>query len=461
MSGGLCVGIDEDKRDNLEPGFPSSAEITALGQKMDVRIYAFRKGQRENYSKNEGVIFSVNGQAHGFLPSQFFDRKSVGMSYLSDSILIMIDCSNFEGRAREDLFMNSRDRLREGSLKADIERQLEDLIKNHQGLRDLRERRRREEVENRLQDQKPLAEMLENIIKKSPSLASLFVTGTRLKNPFNFTDVAAQDDFEGKRYPTYFKLTKRHTEKNPKQCPQNRKFRVQFETDAENDYFNRDKDPGDFSLTINGSIVEDYSLNLWNGTATLTAQLPKGSSVGSVLEVEAGISDISKVDPLGEAFFIRVAPPVKGGGGEPGERKDPASNQTGKDHKSPSRLALPNIVEIRHDDWERQGFDERTALQVKDDGQGGYDFFVNMDNVHLKSEIKVNTKIDSKILEARFKFGLVLIGIAILEHFEHQSDADSGEVEEGTIYKQIGTFTRATAPILLPMISSLGDLELD
>ena len=84
-----------------------------------------------------------------------------------------------------------------------------------------------------------------------------------------------------------------------------------------------------------------------------------------------------------------------------------------------------------------------------------------MDNVHLKSEIKVNTKIDSKILEARFKFGLVLIGIAILEHFEHQSDADSGEVEEGTIYKQIGTFTRATAPILLPMISSLGDLELD
>lgn len=44
----------------------------------------------------------------------FFRRKNVGLSYLSDSILVVVDCSRFSGRAREDLFMNSREAERRG-----------------------------------------------------------------------------------------------------------------------------------------------------------------------------------------------------------------------------------------------------------------------------------------------------------------------------------------------------------
>jgi len=89
---GLSVRLDEDKSENLEPGFPSSSEMKVMGQEMKVLVYAFKKDKRKNYTKNEGIVFTVNGQAHGFLPQTFFDRKSVGMSYLADSILVIADC---------------------------------------------------------------------------------------------------------------------------------------------------------------------------------------------------------------------------------------------------------------------------------------------------------------------------------------------------------------------------------
>ena len=49
------------------------------------------------------------------------------------------------------------------------------MIRNNDFLRELSSRRHREEVENRLMDDKPLADLIEKIIKKSPTLTSLFI----------------------------------------------------------------------------------------------------------------------------------------------------------------------------------------------------------------------------------------------------------------------------------------------
>ncbi len=159
---GLSVRLDEDKKENLEDGFPGSGEISIEGQRMDYSIYAFKAGKRETYATEEGIIFTVNGQTHGSLPRYFFERKTVEMSYLSDSILVIVDCSRINRRIQENLFMNSRDRLCSGPLQSEIERKLEDIIKNHPGLKALKEKRRREDIEDKLQDSKPLADVLEN-----------------------------------------------------------------------------------------------------------------------------------------------------------------------------------------------------------------------------------------------------------------------------------------------------------
>jgi len=468
---GLSVRLDEDKSENLEPEFqtPSTGEMTVEGQKFDYSIYVFKKGKKENYAKSEGVVFSINGQTHGFLPKTFFDRKAVGMSYLSDSILITIDCSKISRKKQEELFMPSRDRLADTSFRFSIEKELEDIIKNHNGLRNLQNRRRKEVIEDRLQDSKPLAEILENIIKKSPTLSSLFLRGVRIKNPFNMEGATKQEEFKGKEFPTYFKLVKNYTKEDPKICHINHKFRIQYETDAENNYFNRDKDPGELVLKINTEPTMDYSLNLWNGLATLTISLAEGSKIGDNLCFNAQVSDINRVEPFFSQFCIRVGEEQETNGTN-GHRKNPPSDKPGDDRQKESYLDVPNVIEIRKEDWDKSDykefkFNELSALKVRSGGEGnGYDFFINMDNAYLKTEMKGDTKTDPAILEARYKFGMVLLGISILDFEENRQKMKKAKESNDngpSVYEQISLLTDAISPTLLPMIASLGSSEFE
>jgi hypothetical protein len=361
---------------------------------------------------------------------------------------------------QEKLFMNSRDRLAGGPIQNEIEKQLEDVIKNHQGLRALREKRRREDIEDKLQDSKPLADVLENIIKKSPSLSSLFMHGVRIRNPFNLTGVKEQEEFKGKEFPTYFELVKEYPKSKPKGCSINKKFRIQYETDANNDYFNRDKESGELILKIDGVAIEDYSLNLWNGLATLTIGLPDNSRVGDVLCFQTEVIDYTRVEPVASQFCIRVGEVQKKTEGTSGGRKKPSSKDSGKERQEPSYLDIPNAVEVRRNEWEKHSFEEKSALRVVDAGEdAGYDFFINMDNAYLQLEIKENAKIDPKLLEARFKYGMVLLGISLLD-YEERAKKDGSETGESSVYKRISDFSNAISPTLLPMITSLGELEI-
>ncbi len=202
---GLSVRLEEDKMENLEEGFdpPPTSNISVFGLKMKVSIFVFKRGQSEKYTKNEGIIFTINGQTHGYLTKLFFSRNTVGMGYLAKSLLILADCSDFNGRAREDLFINSRDRLRSGELRSTIEDQLSDLLRNHPVLKELREKRRHEDIENKLEDSKPLAEVIETILKKSPTLSKLFINGVRLPNPFSVVKSKSQDEYIGNRFPSF------------------------------------------------------------------------------------------------------------------------------------------------------------------------------------------------------------------------------------------------------------------
>jgi len=454
---GLSVRLDEDKMENVEPGFPSSSNIKIKGQELKIRIYVFKGDRKRHYAREEGVIFTINGQAHGFIPKSFFTRKSVGMSYLADAMLIIADCSSFDGRTREDLFMNSRDRLRAGELKKEIEDKLGSLIKNHHGLRELREKRRREEIEGKIGDAKPLVEVLEKVIKNSPALSKIFREGVKISSPFKSDSAGTKEEFQGKEFPTYFRLRKEFPQKHPKHCPIDQRFRVQFETDAENNYFNRDKDPGELTLLLSdGTIISDYTLNLWNGLANLTIELPEGSQVGSMFEFTVEVTDVSRLEPFSAAFYVLVTHAKNNkGGGHNGGRIKPPNDKEGKEREKPSMLDLPSIIEVRKDEWEKYKFDRESALSIKDSGEDGYDFFVNMDNVYLLTEVKGRTNIEPDTLKAQYKFGMVLLGISLLRALKEESDSE----KEGSVYDQISKTTKAIAPILLPMITSLGTLE--
>ena len=68
---GVGTRLEDDKKHNLEDGFPSSCPLSARGEQMTATIYAFKKGKSATYRKNEGIIFTLNGQTHGNLTDRF------------------------------------------------------------------------------------------------------------------------------------------------------------------------------------------------------------------------------------------------------------------------------------------------------------------------------------------------------------------------------------------------------
>ena len=461
---GLHVRLQDDRNENVEIGFPKFYTMQVMGESMRLALYAFKKGGAENYRRNEGIIFTINGQTHGTFSKRFFSRHNVRMGYVADSILAIVDATNISARAREDLSLNNRERLRHGELYSAIERKLEEIIRNDAALKELREQRRREAIEGKLSDSKPLKEVLNNIIKKSPSLAALFITGKDLSNPFKSDRVGPKkDEFIGKYTPTFFKLKKRYEGLNER--PINRRqFRVQFETDAVDDYFDREIDPGIFELHCNGSEARDYSLNLRDGVATLNIGMPHNTKVGDRLTYFARVSDEFLFKPIDNEFEIVVTEADTSGSRSGGNRKPPAGDDDG-DREKPDSMAMPQVVEVFESEWdEYDGFNRDTALVVRGTEDNVYDFFINMDNLHLKWELKewLAQNQEPKLLQGRFKYAMVLMGMAILKETTEEASkkADTLFDENGlTPSEYVAKLTSMVAPVILPMIQTLGDLD--
>ena len=325
---GLSVRLEDDKTNNLEDAFPTSCPLRARDEEMIATIYAFKKGKAKTYRNDEGIIFTLNGQTHGYLTPDFFRRKRVGLSYLTDSLLVVVDCSRFTGRAREDLFMNSRDRLSKGELRAAIEHELEDMLRNHVGLRNLKESRRREETESKLADSKPLEDVLESILKQAPNLANLFMLGKRASNPFKTKEVQEKEiPFDGQRFPSYFKFKgKEYGTELHRETHKNMRTRINFETDVVNDYFSRSIEAGAFSLSQNSetkkSVTDFSSPNLHNGIATLSVKIPDSAAVGDELTFEAVVSDPANGCSFENRFTVCVKEAAQTGGGSGGRKKN-------------------------------------------------------------------------------------------------------------------------------------------
>jgi hypothetical protein len=489
---GLNVRLGDDKAANVEEDFPIGDLMNISGEKMSVTIYAFNKGKAGTYRKREGIIFTVNGQTHGHLTTDFFRRPATGCSYLKDSLLAVVDCGKLSGRAIEDLFMNSRDRLSGDELRVAIEDNLIDILKNNDRLRRLQYRRKQEQRDAKIEDSKPLKTVLTSMIKKSPTLTQLFIQGTRISNPYKTTNVQEQDEpYKGERYPTYFKF--RNIDYGhilSRSCHINMRCRIIFETDVVNDYFGREIDRGEFNLyqiADNGNIpYNDFTLNMQNGLATLNLKLPSACNVNDKLQFEAQVTDRTKIEPFVNKFVLGVLEASERKPGDKSKRKKPPGKEKGQGRETPSGLELPAWTQVYEKPSEGQKgwqdmdppFDRHSALRVKADIGGEeefetdqsdvdhetYDFYINMDNIYLKNEQKKVQK-NPDTMNACFLYGMILIGIALI-HDEMQTrkqkdldEEESGEFEGMHIEDKVENFTKAIAPVLLPMIDSLGGIE--
>lgn len=137
--------------------------------------------------------------------------------------------------------MNSRDRTRSSSFANKLESDLEEFLKENETLKQIQAKRREEAISDKLDDEKPLEDVLSSVFKSSSVLSKLFILGEKLKNPINLGPGSEAEVFEGKYNPTFFTLIrpKKKTEVPFKREAQiGRKCRIRFKTDACNDFFN-------------------------------------------------------------------------------------------------------------------------------------------------------------------------------------------------------------------------------
>lgn len=472
-------GLNVRLSDQLTQGESSNIETCVSvsfaieGQKVDASVYVFKKknGKDKNgkdrevdlsqYRENEGVLLTQNGQTHGSYDRKFYSRKAVGLSYLADTLLTIVDCTGIDEATREELFMNSRDRTRASVFATKLESFLEEYLKENDVLKQIQQKRREEAISDKLDDEKPLEDVLSSVFKSSTVLSRLFILGNKLHNPTNLGPATEAEDFEGKYNPTFFTIIgKKDNGKDllyTRNAQVNRKFRIRFKTDAVNDFFSREKYPGTYLLMRDDGACEDHIIHLHNGIATLNVELPTDAKVGDSYRYSFVVTDTNIDRNFENEFAVHVIEQQESQGGNGGRRTPPDGDKPNNNSFAPSGISLPNVREVRKEEWEEHDFTKETALKVIN-VNGVYDFYVNMDNIHLQTEIKPIVKNEGKmrLLKARYKYSMVLIGLGVLGYYDNHKEDDEQKSMDSP-EDMIQRISEMVSPVLLPMIDVMGD----
>lgn len=475
---GLVARLDRDKSDKLETDEPIGGVIALDdGTQIKLRVYVFKDKKTATQYRNRanGVVFGVNGQMHGAYPTDFFTRGRVNLSYLADSLLVFADCSQIDGQTREDLFMNSRDRLSVNALSKQLEAKLEGFLRDEPTLKELQLQRRQKAIQDKLAEDKPLNDVLQGLMKNNPILSKLFLLGQNLPAPFppgssgkgggNKGNAAT---FVGKRYPEYFRFKDRKDNEGlQRQAQVGQRTRVTFGTDAEDAYFVRNHEPGYWNVRrkVDGLWADAGGWSTTgpkSGVAHLSLELPDGTKAGDTVDYLIEVTDPSRWDAFSMELTLAVVQAGSGGGGG-GGGGGTKNNNSGKGNSggAGSTLNLPNITTVSKDEWDTHGFDELSVLKIVHAGTGAdpdapvYDFFVNTDNKYLLHSQKDSPN-NSELLRKQFIYGFVLVGLALLQDHQKQGTNGTEPVEEYVLRT-----SRALGTILIPMLQAIGTLDED
>lgn len=478
---------------NVENRFPITIPFSPSGEQLYATVYAFKPagaaredeeteedeenskkkklGGLTRYRKREGVLFVRNGQTQGALTKDFFRRDTLKLKTLADDLLVFVECDRMSDDVREDLFMPSRDRLTENDFKSELIDGLEQALRDDEVLRQLRNQRQQERMTERMKDDKPLADVLQHLIRSSPNLTALLQLGQRITAPFNTDPTGANDEtpFKGEVYPSFFKLKGvAYGETLNRDCPINHRMRLTFETDARDDYFARRIEGGKFSLIWvdekgNERKASTIGPKLRRGSANVMATLPDGVEVGQVIGFIARVKDTRSEFENRIHVTIKAWAEQREGRKRTDDRKTPDKTQ-GKEREKPRELSTPKIDPVYRDRWaaQRPPFDEFTAMRMdveydKADNEV-YVFKINMDNTPLLNEIK-QRRLEDTPARNQFLYGNVLIGLSLLLQ-DKQKDELPEDSKLQKVEDRIELMCRGLAPFMLSLTSlGLEDLS--
>lgn len=202
-----------DEREKKEKTITISISDSKIGEvPIEVHVFQPTVDQKE-FVDNRAVVFTVNGQVHGFLPRTFVSHE-LGFSLLRDHMLIQVDCTKIKTSVRQDLFKGSRDRLNEGMKTEELIDRIIAVLKDNEELKLLNQNRKNKILRESVEDKNLLADVLSNlpidkeIIKllKNNAEFNLFKKPTVTKKEDREGKDAEKPKYISKRFPLFSKL---------------------------------------------------------------------------------------------------------------------------------------------------------------------------------------------------------------------------------------------------------------
>lgn len=325
---GLKRRLEKQKETYLEVGDGFSEEYNhAEFGTIHVQVFVFKtkiKGKsikeskktirNEFFSKGMHVLFGLNGQVHGHYTTEFISR-TLKFNLLKDYLLIVVDCSAMKTQVRNELFMSSRDRLKEGKETKNLRHYLGEQLRQGK-LKEIFKRRK-----NSLAvDEGETNEIIESIardIKFDPEMLSLINEAfswnqpqkTNSKKKGNQTPKEKKEPvpFNPQRFPTYFRMRgAKEGKETVIQIPKGSSKTIRFETDVENQFFDRTDEPGEMRISILGPDSNNSSGGNGPGdpqTPTELMNIVQSSPDKGIIKV---ILEPTKDIPVGSNLKVQV-----------------------------------------------------------------------------------------------------------------------------------------------------------
>ena len=462
---GLTARLQRESERVLESGFPRTGAIALAGQHLPVTVYVFLPGKIDEYRPQNrySLNFLVNGQTHASRDTNFYRRQRVRKSYLAPDLLTIVDCTNLPTAIREDLFFNSRDRMRGGSWQTEIEGEVERFLREDEGLIRLNQQRREALLSRDPRANDAAVEVVRDLLSRDTSLRRLLLEGGTLGPIRPPTNGNGEADFQGRMFPTFFTLVQPRSRDDEAELEvaKGSRIRFEFQTDAADDYFERDSQPGHFAVTdVDGRILtNDFGYRgPSSGRFHLWANDLSGScDVGDSLRLSIVVDDENP--DARPPFETRVNVHIKAKPSKPGPSPPPSP---------PSAMKLPNLTLV----WREQGdgqmgwadmvaqgipFDDATVVEVRQGAEAtspeAYDVYLNMDNVHV-DRARRSRQADVAVIDSWWKDVCFLLALALLA--DAGKEPDDGEERRRDKFpdnpeEMVRRMTRALAPIILPM----------
>ncbi|WP_276360197.1 hypothetical protein [Daejeonella sp. H1SJ63] len=430
--------------------------------------------QREFFKNNMSVLFSVNGQVHGNFSSEFITR-SLKFNLLKYHLLIHVDCTQMNYNFRKELFMASRDRLKEGDETSQLRKFIASKLGNAKGRLAEIEKRRKDSISV---DSKDTQEMLKSFSKNLPmdsALMKLLSQTFKLEQKDNKPQKKEaekkhhkeeKEAFRPQRFPSFLKIkASANSDKTIINLPRGQEKIVHFKTDVENHYFDRIDEPGELKIglvsrqsktndTTGGNAagksekIEDIfnitTSSPHEGTVRLNLTTKNEVKVGDEIEMKVTLTGAG--EDFEELFWVKIV--------DPEQKKEEIKKEDKEDDQN---IGLPPFVLVYKEP--KEGFliwdevsegldgeiDYETVMAPQVSGGNLDKIIINMDShvlKNFKSKYKDQTQLEvaeKKYISSVYFHTLFLYTITKNRKYSiHQGeDAQDKEVDLETYLRDL------------------------